>query len=145
VLDSKRREELLPVRALRGESKANIYYAQYTRGQTDLRTFQSIRIAAAVPALMVLQHRIGGVRTNLRIERHYLRTIDGMPLDSAHFCIVKIARLVEDTLRKQNIADILKQRCHAYLFQLASTHAGRFAYQHGERCNFHRVNIVVIA
>ena len=108
------------IAALAGQSVVHVRQCHHLRRNGDLIFFQPVRVAIAVPALVVpaadgvrhLQQRLIPGNSPSQILQH-LRTRHGMVLDNGKLLGSQAAGLVQDLLRDDDLADIMQRRSGA--------------------------------
>ena len=108
------------IAALAGQSVVYVCQCHHLRRNGDLIFFQPVRVAIAVPALVVpaadgvrhLQQRLIPGNSPSQILQH-LRTRHGMVLDNGKLLGSQAAGLVQDFLRDDDLADIMQRRSGA--------------------------------
>ena len=105
------------IAALAGQSVVHVCQRHHLRRNGDLVPFQPVRVAIAVPALMMpaadgvrhLQQRLVPGNGLSQILQH-LRTRHGMVLDNGKLFGGQASGLVQDLLRDDDLADIVQRR-----------------------------------
>ena len=105
------------IAALAGQGVVHVRQRHHLRRNGDLVPFQPVRVAIAVPALMVpatdgvrhLQQRLIPGNNLSQILQH-LRARHGMVLDNGKFFGGQASGLIQDLLRDDDLADIVQRR-----------------------------------
>ena len=107
----------MAVGAVAGQRVEHIGDGEHPGRQGYLLTRESVRIASAIPALVVRAHHLHGAREEID-PVHHLRTDHRMLRHQRAFALGQRPRLVEDRVRDRDLADVVQKKAELQLRHL---------------------------
>src|SRR6185369_6928736 len=122
----------IAVDARRDECVVHIADGEDPCRQVKVVGVQSARVAAAVEALMVVEHEASDALVEAAELLEQLAPALGMCLDDRKLVVVERARLLQDRVRNRKLPDVVKQPAHREAAEAGAREAHLLADLNGE-------------